>query len=143
MEVRSSGERRDPDTYAIIGAAMKVHSGLGHGFLEAVYKEALEIEFKLRKIPYAREVELPIHYEGTRLHTSYRIDFICFDNVLVELKALTEIRGIEEAQVLNYLKASRKNKAVLLNFGNPRLFYKRYVHNLRDSATSADKSRGS
>lgn len=94
---------------------MIVHSEPGCGFLEAVYQEALEIEFQARNIPYRREVELPIFYRKDRLKTCYKADFLCYDSIIVELKALSNISGTEEAQVINYLKASRKNKALLLN----------------------------
>ena len=109
-------EPRDPQTYAIIGAAMEVHGQLGCGFLEAVYQDALAREFRLRNIPYEREVELPIHYKGETLGVGYRIDFICFDRVLVELKALAKLGPIEDAQLVNYLKASTRPVGLLLNF---------------------------
>ncbi len=129
---------RDEQTYAIIGAAMAVHSELGHGFLEAVYCEALEREFTQRDIPFQKEVRLPVMYRGQPLTTVYRADFVCFTSVLVEMKAINQISGVEEAQVINYLKASGLKRAILLNFGTPRLQYKRLVLDLRQSATSAD-----
>lgn len=120
-------EQRDPETYAIIGAAMEVHRELGHGFLEGVYQEALAIEFRCRDIPFEREVVLLITYKGEPLPCSYRADFICFDDVIVELKAVRTASGTEEAQVLNYLKATGKQRGLLLNFGAPSLEYKRFV----------------
>ena len=129
---------RDKQTYAIIGAAMTVHRGLGAGFLEAVYQEALEKEFSFLKIPYKREAKLPIYYRGEQLRSYYQADFICFDSIIVELKALQRISGIEESQVINYLKASGLHKGLLLNFGTKSLQHKRFVFNLRESAKSVD-----
>jgi len=121
-------DKRDPETYAIIGAAMAVHGELGCGFLEAVYQEALEKEFRVSGVPYHREMELPVFYRGVRLTAFYRADFIVFGAVIVELKALKQLSGMEEAQAINYLKASGLNKALLLNFGSARLEYKRMVY---------------
>ncbi|MCK4530992.1 MAG: GxxExxY protein [Candidatus Marinimicrobia bacterium] len=107
---------------------MSVHRSLGVGFLEAVYQEALEKEFKLIKIPYLREQKLEINYKGTALDTFYKADFICFKSVIVELKALPYITSKEESQVINYLKASSIKRALLLNFGARSLQYKRFVY---------------
>ncbi len=117
----------DAETYAIIGAAMAVHRELGHGFLEAVYQEALEIEFKKRNIPYQREILLPIYYGTHKLKTHYKSDFVCYNSIIVELKALSETSGIDQAQVINYLKATGHQRALLLNFGKPSLQYKRFI----------------
>ncbi len=117
----------DPRTYAIIGAAMEVHAQLGCGFLEAVYQEAIEDELTARNIPFQRQVDLPIRYKGRMLTTLYRADLVCFDAVIVELKALSQLGPVEEAQVLNYLKATGYETGLLVNFGRGSLQYKRYV----------------
>src|SRR6266436_8264360 len=125
---------RDPKTYAIIGAVIEVHKQLGCGFLEPVYQEALAVEFSKRQIPFHREVTLPVFYKEVRLNTPYRVDFICFEGVAVELKALARLSGTEEAQVINYLKASGREIGLLLNFGTRSLEHKRFI--LSNSKTS-------
>ncbi len=125
--MKPEGEPRDGETYAVIGAAMTVHRMLGHGFLEGVYQEALEREFELQRVPYEPQCGLPIFYRGSLLQSSCRVDFRCYGSLLVELKALARLSGVEEAQVIHYLKASGAQKALLLNFGGPRLEYRRFV----------------
>ena len=137
--IRRTLKARDPQTYAIIGAAMEVHRCLGPGFLEAVYQEALAHEFQARGIPFRREVALPVRYKGIILKASYRVDFICYESIVVELKALSQLTSADDAQVINELKAAGLNRALLLNFGAPSLEYIRRVLNLRESAQSADQ----
>jgi GxxExxY protein len=120
-------EQRDPQTYAIIGAAMEVHCQLGRGFLEAVYQEALGIEFELREVPAKPQVELRLVYKGRPLEAFYKADFVCFESVIVELKALDKITGVERAQIINYLKATGLKRGLLINFGAQRLEYERFV----------------
>ena len=128
---------RDPRTFAIIGAAVEVHRELGAGFLEAVYQEAFARELAKREIPFRAEVELPVFYKGERLSSSYRADFVCFDSIIVEIKALGQLTGIEESQLINYLKASGHSVGLLLNFGARSLQHKRLVLSPRKSAESA------
>ncbi len=116
------------EVFSLIGAAIDVHRELGTGFLEAVYHEALEIELRSRNIPYESQKCLPISYKGTRLRKEYVADFLIFDKIIVELKALDRLSGIEEAQILNYLKASGLKVGVLINFGSVgKLEWKRFI----------------
>jgi len=105
------------ESYAINGAAMEVYNQLGHGFLEAVYQEALEKEFKLRGIPYEREKELTISYKGEVLKQTYKADFVCYGKIIVELKAVAELDEAHRSQVYNYLHATGYRLGLLLNFG--------------------------
>lgn len=105
------------ESYNIIGAAFEVYNKLGHGFLEAVYQECLEIEFKKRGIPYEREKDIKIFYDGIELTQSYRADFVCYDKIIVELKAVSALDDAHHAQVYNYLHATGFKLGILLNFG--------------------------
>jgi len=125
--IKKNLSERDPKTYAIIGAAIEVHKHLGCGFLESVYQEALAIELDLRGIPFRREVRLPVSYKGQVLITGFCADFICFDSLVIELKALAHMSGHEEAQLINYLKATRFKIGLLLNFGTKSLEHRRLV----------------
>jgi GxxExxY protein len=120
-------DERDPQTYAVIGAAMEIHRQLGHGFLEAVYQEAAVIEFPLHNVPFEREVSLPIFYKGLILPTHYRADFVCFAEIIVEFKASSTLTTVDEAQILHYLKATGFHRGLLINFGAPSLQTKRLV----------------
>jgi len=116
------------EVFAIIGAALKVHSELGPGFLEPVYQEATEIEMGWRQIPFVAQQHLSIYYCGQKLQKGYIPDLICYEKIIVELKALDRLSGQEEAQVLNYLKATGFKVGVLINFGSHgKLEWKRLV----------------
>ena len=116
------------EVYAIVGAAMQVHSELGCGFLEAVYQEAMELELTATGIPFEACKELSIFYKGVPLKKKYVPDVVCFGKIIVELKAIDQLSGKEEAQILNYLKATGLRVGVLLNFGSHgRLEWERYV----------------
>lgn len=115
------------EVYAVVGAAMEVSNELGAGFLEAVYQEVLGIEFEARSLPFVAQPRVQIAYKGRILTKEYIPDFICFDQVIVEIKAIRELTNIEQAQLLNYLKATGKPVGVLLNFGSPKLEWKRMI----------------
>jgi len=134
---------KDPETFAIIGAAMEVHRELGRGFLELVYQTALALEFQERMIPFKAEVALPICYKGKLLTCGYRADFVCFENIIVETKAISKLTGADEAQLINELKATGLHRGLLLNFGAASLEHKRLVFgpskDLCKSAESVDE----
>ena len=132
--------QRDRETFAIIGAAMEVHRQLGHGFLELVYQTALALEFQDRGIPYAAEVALPIKYKGKLLTCTYRADFICFKNVIVETKAIAQLTGADDAQLINQLKATGFHRGLLQNFGAPSLEHRRLVSGLSDDLRKSAQS---
>lgn len=116
------------ETFAIIGAAIEVHQELGPGFLEAVYQEAMEIELARRHIPFQAQQPLRIVYKDQVLKKEYQADLVCYGQLIVELKALERLTGREEAQILNYLKATGCRVGLLINFGSHgRLEWRRYV----------------
>ncbi len=119
----------DERTYKIIGAALEVHKHLGCGFLEAVYQEALEREFKIQGIPHKSQPIIEIKYKGEPLEKKYQPDFVCYDEVIVEIKAMSGLTGLEEAQLINYLKATGLKVGLLINFGSKSLEHKRLVYN--------------
>lgn len=122
---------QDPRTHAIIGAAMAVHREMGCGLPEVFYQDALEVEFRLRGIPFSREAPYHVFYKEEKLRSHMRPDFVCFGEVIVELKALSEITSREEAQILGYLKATGFQTGLLINFGAPSLFTRRFIHSSR------------
>jgi GxxExxY protein len=111
----------EQETYQIIGAAMKVHSELGPGFTEKVYQEALAIEFSERGIPFVREKEIHAIYKGIVLEGTFMPDFICYDKIIVELKAVKELDDVHRSQAINYAKIAGFDLSLLINFGESSL----------------------
>ena len=111
-------------TGKIIGCAMKVHSTIGNGFQEVIYQRALEIEMKIERLKFSRELEMPIYYRDSEIGTR-RVDFLVENKVLVELKALIQLEDVHLAQALNYLEAFKLEIGLLLNFGSKSLQFKR------------------
>ena len=121
------------ESYAIVGACIAVHKELGQGFLESVYQEAVEITFNKEAIPFVREQELNISFNGQLLEKKFYVDFLCYDQIIVELKAVKALDQNHEAQVINYLKASNKPLGILINFGEKSLVYKRLINKYHHS----------
>lgn len=120
--------------FQIIGACMEVHNEKGAGFLESVYQECLAIEFDLRKVPFAEQLPLPIDYKGVPLKSKYVPDFICYDKIVVEIKATGRLTDPHRAQLLNYLRATNMKLGILVNFSSyPKLEYQRIVQTPKDS----------
>ncbi len=116
------------EVYRIIGAAMEVYYTLGQGFLEPVYQKALEIELKRREIPFVAQESVTIEYKGEKLEPLYRPDFICFGQVIIEIKACVGLTGRDVGQLINYMKATRMRVGLLINFCSlGKLEWKRYV----------------
>ena len=127
-QIGSGKPQRDDETYQVIGAAMQVHRTLGPGFLEPVYRAALEIEFNSYGIPWASEVDLSIAYRGVQLRVRYRPDFVCYGSIVVKVKALSRLATQEHAPTINYLKAARMSRGLLLKFGASSLEYQRFIN---------------
>ncbi len=116
------------ETYAIVGAAIEVHRELGNGFLESVYEEALKLELSARNIPFQTQVKLPIYYKGQLLQKEFVADFIVYDKIILELKCISHLSSVEEAQIINYLKVTGLQLGLLINFGSTiKLEWKRLV----------------
>ena len=115
------------ECYKIIGACMNVHKELGPGFLEAVYLESLAFEFFEQGIPFEKEKDIRIFYKDKLLDKCYKADFLCFEKIIVELKALSELSNDHISQLLNYLKATKLRVGLLVNFGSSSLIYKRLI----------------
>ena len=116
------------ETYRLIGLAMQVHRELGCGFLEPVYQEAFEMLLKINGVPYEREKLLPIYFMGERLKKEYYADFVCYGKIIVEFKAVSELSAVHDAQVMNYLKATRFKLGLLFNFGQNSLVHRRFAN---------------
>ena len=116
------------ESYKILGAAFAVHRELGCGFLERVYQDALEYEFRERGIPYEREKKIQIMYKGKPLGEPYRADFVCYGKIIIELKAVKTLEDTHYAQVLNYLKATKMKLGILVNFHDTFIVPKRIVN---------------
>jgi GxxExxY protein len=116
------------EVYEIVGAAIEVHKELGHGFLEPVYQKALEIELSMQKILFEPQKRLKIFYKGIDLDKDYIPDFVCFDKIIVEIKALDRLTSKETSQLLNYLKATGLRVGLLINFGSKgKLEWERFI----------------
>jgi GxxExxY protein len=116
------------ESYKIMGACFEVYKDNGNGFLEAVYQECLKIEFRKQKIPFIEKPPLELYYKGQKLAQTYEPDFICFNDIIVEIKAVKTLADEHIAQIYNYLKATDKHLGILVNFGHhPRIEYKRIV----------------
>ena len=120
------------ESFAIIGACMKVLRSLGAEFLEAVYEEALEKEFHIQKIPFKRQVKLSLCYNQELMKKQFRAYFVCYDTIVIEIKAVSQISFTFYAQLTNYLKCTNMELGMLINFGTPSLTYKRMI-NLNNS----------
>ncbi len=122
----------EEESYKIIGAGMEVYNKLGCGFLENVYQECLGIEFKEKAVYYQEQKEIKIFYKGIELKQRYRADFICFDKILLEIKAVSKICDEHRSQILNYLNATGFKLGLILNFGSSRkLEYERFANTLK------------
>src|SRR5690606_18085272 len=116
------------ESYQIVGACMRVHAELGPGFLEAVYQEALERELKQGNIPFKRQVKLSLFYKEEKLKKYYIGDFLCYDKIVLELKALQFLHATTNDQLRNYLRATNLRLGMVINFGKPSLEYKRILN---------------
>jgi len=116
------------ESYKIIGACIEVHKKLGSGFLESVYAEALELEFKKADIAFEREKKLPVYYDNQPLKKYFKADFVCFNSIIIEMKATNFLIEADLRQTINNVKATHFKLGLLINFGTPSLSYKRIVN---------------
>ena len=116
------------EVYAVVGAAIDVHRELGPGFLESIYQEAMEIELSSRNVPFVAQQPIAVQYKGVTLKKQFFADLVCFEQIIVEIKALAHLSGTEQAQLLNYLKGTGFPIGILINFGSHgKLEWKRLV----------------
>ncbi|MEA3475659.1 MAG: GxxExxY protein [Candidatus Cloacimonadota bacterium] len=116
------------EVYRIIGAAIEIHKELGPGFLESVYEEAMVIESSKRQIPYETQVKISVYYKNQKLKKEFIADYIGYDKIIVEFKCIPKLTKVEEAQIINYLKATGIKVGILINFGSHgKLEWKRYI----------------
>ncbi|MEI8341564.1 MAG: GxxExxY protein [Verrucomicrobiota bacterium] len=131
------------ECYDIIGACFEVYNEVGNGFTENVFQECLEMEFSDRGIPFRSQTELPLFYKGRQLNSKFRPDFLCYEKIVVELKAVSGIADEHRAQVLNYLNAGRFELGLIVNFGHhPGLEYERLVESKNIRVNSRDSRAG-
>lgn len=119
------------ESYRIIGACFEVYKVKGNGFLESVYQECLSIEFENRDVPFVEKTRLRLEYKGRKLKQEYEPDFMCFDQIIVEIKAVKQLTDEHRAQIINYLKSTGKQLGLLVNFGHcPMIEHERFVNQL-------------
>ena len=131
---------KDPRSYAVIGAAMEVHRVMGPGFLEAVYQEAMEMELTLRRIPHEAEPTIRLQFKGQFLRKHYRPDFVCYSDLVVEIKAQKALTNEDQAQIINALRCTGCATGLLMNFGEPSLVFRRFVNSASDENAGARAS---
>jgi len=129
MREKGSGILFKDESYEILGACFEVYKRLGTGYLESVYQEALEVEFRLRNVPFVRQARLQIEYRGVPLRHEFIADFVCFNEIILEVKAMKSLADEHRAQVINYLKTTGKQLGLLVNFGRyPRVEHERFIN---------------
>lgn len=116
------------ESYKIIGTCIAVHKKLGAGFLDAVYKEVLEKEFKKNNIPYEKKKKLPIFYDGEPLNKHFTAEYVCYDKIIIEVKSVAQIEEQAKKEAVNYLKATHYKLGLLINFGQSSLKWKRLIN---------------
>lgn len=121
-------DKKDPQSYAVIGVAMEVHREMDRGFLEVVYQEAMEIELREKNVPFVSQPQIRLAYKSFTLEKYYKPDFICFGSLIVEIKAESSLTKVDEPQIINVLKATKFQTGLLINFGQPSLRYQRFVN---------------